>query len=178
MRATFFACALSLFVLSHASAQAQSSYHLFEAMNSRKCAHVQAASMANGATISQWECRSFNGLDLPKYFQWDKIGVGGGYFMLRARHSDKCVQVNQASKENGMPITQWDCLRDQRHFHWKQELAENRAGDQYYYIVNRHSGKCMHVHGGGRENGALITQWDCIDQSNLKWSVIVRGPID
>jgi hypothetical protein len=59
-------------------AQAQSSYHLLEAMNSRKCAHVQAAEQADGATISQWECRDLKQLDPAPYFQSDKINVAAG----------------------------------------------------------------------------------------------------
>jgi Ricin-type beta-trefoil lectin domain-like len=179
MRALTFPILLMLFFTStHANAQASSGYYLLEAMNSRKCAHVQAALQTDGATISQWECRDQKTVDPAPYFQWDKVNVGGEYFMLRARHSGKCAQVNGASNENGAPITQWGCQRDRAHFHWKQTVAENRAGDPYYYIVNRASGKCMHVHGGGSENGALITQWDCVNQSNVKWMVIRRGPID
>jgi hypothetical protein len=86
--------------------------------------------------------------------------------------------VNGASKEDGAPITQWDCQRDRLHFHWKLEVAENRAGDLYYYMVNRASGKCMHVHGGTKDNGAVITQWECVNQPNVKWMVIGRGRID
>ncbi|HJQ60998.1 MAG TPA: RICIN domain-containing protein, partial [Vineibacter sp.] len=82
-------------------------------------------------------------------------------------------QVNQASLENGAPITQWDCV-NQANVYWRLAPADNNL----YYIVNRASGKCMHVHGGKNENGALITQWECINQYNLKWIVTGLVRID
>ena len=38
----------------------------------------------------------------------------------------------------------------------------------YVYLVNKNSKKCLHQHGGINSNGAPITQWDCINQSNVK----------
>jgi hypothetical protein len=144
---TFLVLPVICFTSSLAYSQAKPDYYLLIAMNSYKCAHVQAASQDNSGTISQWQCRDQKQLDVPQYFQWQKINVGGGYFLLQAMHSHKCAQVNGASKENGAAITQWDCQRDRPHFHWKLEVAEDKAGDRYYYIVNRASGKCMHVQG-------------------------------
>ena len=179
MRATVFLVLLmTCFTSTQANAQAKPDYYLLMAMSSYKCAHVQGASQADGGTISQWQCRDQKQLDPPKSFQWEKISIGGEYFMLRAKHSGKCAQVNAASKEDGAPITQWDCQRNRPHFHWKQVLAENKAGDRYYYIVNRVSDKCMHVLGGKNDDGALITQWACVNQPNVKWMVIGRGRID
>ena len=60
-----------------ANSQAKPDYYLLEAMNSHKCAHVQAARQDNGARISQWDCRDQKQLDFPQYFQWQKINVGG-----------------------------------------------------------------------------------------------------
>jgi hypothetical protein len=35
----------------------------------------------------------------------------------------------------------------------------------------------MHVHGGGNENGAPITQWECVNQPNLKWRIPGGTPL-
>lgn len=39
----------------------------------------------------------------------------------------------------------------------------------YYYIIAKHSGKALTVHGGGQENGAYIDQWDNQHTDNQKW---------
>jgi Ricin-type beta-trefoil lectin domain-like len=41
----------------------------------------------------------------------------------------------------------------------------------YYYIRAKHSKKCLHQHGGVLDNGAPITQWDCVDQENVQWRI-------
>jgi hypothetical protein len=150
-------------------AQAQVQYEL-QAMHSNKCAHVEAASKNNGGQISQWTCNANQNdrLDNTRrdFFKWRKINARGEWFKLQAVHSNKCAQVNGASRENGAAITQWDCL-NQANVYWKQTPAENGS----YYIINEASGKCMHVYGGGKENGAIITQWECVNQPNVKWKV-------
>jgi hypothetical protein len=41
----------------------------------------------------------------------------------------------------------------------------------YYYIRAKHSNKCLHQHGGVLDNGAPLTQWDCVDQGNVQWRI-------
>jgi hypothetical protein len=139
-----------------------------------KCVHVQGASQANGATISQWKFLRRRNL------LWEKVDIGGGYFFLKAAHSGKCAQVDGASRANGARISQWDCL-DQDNVKWRQELAPGNYASPVFFVVNKASGKCMHVHGFSHDDGALITQWDCIDQQNVQWywvaACIYYGPL-
>jgi hypothetical protein len=37
-----------------------------------------------------------------------------------------------------------------------------------YHIKARHSGKCVHQHGGILRTGGAVTQWDCINQPNVQ----------
>ena len=46
---------------------------------------------------------------------------------------------------------------------------------EYYFIKAKHSGKCLHQHGGIRGNGARITQWDCVHEPNVKLQKIPAG---
>lgn len=46
---------------------------------------------------------------------------------------------------------------------------------QYYFVVARHSGKCLHQHGGTASDGDPITQWDCVNQGNLKLEKVPAG---
>ena len=50
--------------------------------------------------------------------------------------------------------------------------AESRIS---VFLVAQHSNKCAQVHGGGMENGAAITQWDCVNQPNVIWDVILKS---
>ncbi|WP_191057890.1 RICIN domain-containing protein [Geminicoccus harenae] len=38
----------------------------------------------------------------------------------------------------------------------------------YYYVVAKHSNKCLHQHGATQGNGDAITQWSCVNQPNVK----------
>ncbi len=48
---------------------------------------------------------------------------------------------------------------------------EPRADGTFYFIRAKHSDKCLHQHGAVFDNGAKITQWDCIDQYNVEWEL-------
>jgi hypothetical protein len=51
-------------------------------------------------------------------------------------------------------------------------VAGSQANAQdYYYIVAKHSGKCLHQHGGTQGNGDPITQWDCVNEPNVLWQL-------
>jgi Ricin-type beta-trefoil lectin domain-like len=172
--ALILAAAAGSFAFVPNTANAQEQYEL-RAMNSNKCAHVEAASQVNGGRISQWECNAnqMGRQDNTRrdFFKW-RINVRGEWFMLQAVHSNKCAQVDQASHANDAHITQWDCV-NKDNVYWKKAPA----GSGFYYIVNKASGKCMHVHGGGNQNGTLITQWECVNQPNVKWRIPGATPL-
>ena len=67
---------------------------------------------------------------------------------------------------NGIDITQWDCI-DQPNLLWTLE----EAGNGYFFIKSKKSGKCLHVNHGSKKDGADITQWDCVNQDNLLWTI-------
>lgn len=43
------------------------------------------------------------------------------------------------------------------------------------FIRNKHSGRCAQVAGASNANSAGITQWDCVQQDNVKWTVVDAG---
>jgi hypothetical protein len=142
------------------------------AKHSGKCAQVNGASTANGIAVSQWDC-----LDQSNV-KWSWIEVDNGYVFLKAQHSNKCAQVDGASPANGAKISQWDCV-NQDNVKWALKPVGSSNGSKYYNIVNKATGKCMQVEGAANANGAKISQWDCVDQDNLKWALplapVVRG---
>jgi ricin-type beta-trefoil lectin protein len=40
---------------------------------------------------------------------------------------------------------------------------------EYFFLVAKHSGKCVHQAGATQGNGDPITQWDCVNQPNVQW---------
>jgi N-acetylmuramoyl-L-alanine amidase len=56
---------------------------------------------------------------------------------------------------------------------WWDKLAPPVSG--YNRLVARHSGRCMDVTGGSRNNGAVILQWDCHSGDNQAWSLVPAG---
>jgi GH43 family beta-xylosidase len=49
--------------------------------------------------------------------------------------------------------------------------GETAATPTSYTLVNRNSGKCLDVNGGGTADGTNIFQWTCNGGANQKWSV-------
>ena len=44
-----------------------------------------------------------------------------------------------------------------------------------YFVVAKHSGKCLHQLGATQGNGDRITQWDCVNQPNVKLEEVSAG---
>lgn len=40
------------------------------------------------------------------------------------------------------------------------------------YLVNRHSGKCLTVHGASTKKGAKVDQYRCVGASNQRWTMV------
>lgn len=55
-------------------------------------------------------------------------------------------------------------------FRWEQANSGS-----YNRLVAKHSGRCMDVYGGSRDNGAAIIQWDCHNGDNQAWSLVPVG---
>jgi hypothetical protein len=91
-----------------------------------------------------------------------------GDIFVRAKHSDKCLHIREGSQGNGLPATQWECIR-QNNVLWRFVQVPREPG--FYFIKVKSSDKCIQVNGQSKENGAVISQWDCVNQNNVKWSL-------
>ena len=69
-----------------------------------------------------------------------------------------------------------ECV-NQDNVKWAFKLVETSNGVKYDNIVNKASGKCMQVDNASRANGANISQWDCVDQDNVKWKISSASPV-
>jgi hypothetical protein len=90
---------------------------------------------------------------------------------IQARHSDLCMDIWQASQDNGAELVQWPC-----EFQNNQKFRFLPADiDGYYYIQARHSLKCIDVYQASTDRGARVDQWDCDGSNNLKFELIDSG---
>lgn len=57
-------------------------------------------------------------------------------------------------------------------FLYSLSVTSNTAiASNYFYVIAKHSGKCLHQHGGTTGNGDPITQWECVNQPNVLWKL-------
>ena len=87
-------------------------------------------------------------------------------YALVASHSQKCLDVNGASVDDGAPVIQWQC-----HGGENQQWRIEAAADGYSRIIARHSGKCLDVNGASLDDGASAIQWQCHGGENQQWRI-------
>jgi hypothetical protein len=89
---------------------------------------------------------------------------------LFARHSDRVIDVEGISRDNGARIIQFDWWGggNQR---WRMEPV----GGGYVRIVAQHSGKVLDVSGISMANGAPLVQWEWWGGDNQRFRPEVYG---
>jgi hypothetical protein len=91
-----------------------------------------------------------------------------GFFFISSKINPSFV-VHQlgANNNNGGETTLWNKAT---HGHQGNlQVSFEPAGGEFWYIKFAHSGKYLHVQGGRPDNNQPVTQWDRVDQANLKW---------
>ncbi len=98
--------------------------------------------------------------------------VAKDYYQIVSKNSQKCLDVEAGSKENGANIQQWSCFGGNNQ-KWELRKIE---GD-YYQIISKESDKCLDVENRSMENGANVHQWRCVGEEenwnsdNQKWKL-------
>ena len=132
-------------------------------------ADVMWASQQDGQNVFLWPNNS------SASQEFDLINMGGGFFQLRARHSDKCLMVDrtQVKVGNGRRIAQYPCTdagykSAQSSF---QDINGNCEANALCIdsgrraIKNRYTGKCLDTaNPSGTKPGeqAVLQSWTCI----------------
>ena len=80
-----------------------------------------------------------------------------------ASHSQKCLDVNGGSLDDGASIIQWQCHGGANQ-QWRLEAVTGG-----YQLVARHGGKCLDVRGESTNDGGSILQWSCHGGANQTW---------
>jgi hypothetical protein len=55
---------------------------------------------------------------------------------------------------------------------WELMNGEENQNAQWFRLIAKNSGKCLHVNKASNENGANITQSQCVDQPNVQWQFV------
>jgi hypothetical protein len=124
--------------------------------------HVLGGAAHNEAQISTWNWVNQDNL------KWHIEAAPGGHYFLSSKVNHEFV-VHQlgANHDNGGHITLWN---KSTHGHQGNlQVTFEPAGGEYWYIKFVHSGKYVHVQGGLPDNNQPVTQWEKVDQANLKW---------
>jgi len=128
--------------------------------------HVYGGNPADNTPVSTWAW-----VDQPN-LKWHIEPVPGkpGFFFLASAANPRFV-LHQlgATHDNGSAISTWN---KETHGHQGNlQVSFEPAGGDYWYIRFAHSGKYVHVQGAATGNNTPVTQWDKVDQPNLKWRI-------
>ena len=86
------------------------------------------------------------------------------------RRTNKCLDVEYLSKDNGAHVQQWD--------YWggaNQKWRIKQVAPGRYNFMSVNSGKLMDIFGASTNNGAQLVQWAANGGSNQQWSFTPTG---
>jgi hypothetical protein len=95
-------------------------------------------------------------------FEITKEGVSGKNFYVCAKHSGKYLGINNVSKDNGATAVQWGLNPahiDLPGYYDNHKFQLIDAGDGYWFLRAKHSGKYLGINNVSKDNGATAVQW-------------------
>lgn len=137
-------------------------YYYIGNKNSGKYLDVEGASTADGANIQQYSKAAVD------QQQWEFQDAGNGYYYIISKKSGKAVGVAGGSTGNtadGANVIQWAKVATADDQKWKLE----DAGNGYFYIVNKNSGKVLDVAGSSLVDKGNVLQYQKANGDNQKW---------
>ncbi|QES51953.1 hypothetical protein DEJ50_33110 [Streptomyces venezuelae] len=91
--------------------------------------------------------------------------VDRGFFLIKARHSNMCLDVAHASMAHAAPVVQARCWSG----HNQQWRLVPQGDGRSFKIQARHSNLCLDVAHASRKHGAPVVQANCSGGSNQVW---------
>ncbi|MFC1994318.1 RICIN domain-containing protein [Chloroflexota bacterium] len=144
----------------YAWAPSSDNYYQITSVNSGKC--IDSSGYADGDNIHQWTYFGFQNQ------QWVFEHVGGGYYRIVNRYSEKVLDVLSYSKEDKANVIQWH-WHDTDNEKWRLHLLQGGK----YKIINKNSGKVLDVLSYSKINGGNIIQYHWQNTNNQKWQIEV-----
>jgi chitinase len=96
--------------------------------------------------------------------------VDSAKYMIRSLGSGKCLDVPNASDENGLQLQQWDCYNSD-----PQVFIITGVGNSFYKIASAKTGKVLDIRDASTSNGAALQQWDGYNSIQQQFSLEDRG---
>lgn len=100
------------------------------------CLDVSEASLANAASIEQWECLGVNN----QVFRLRSVANVTNGFNVIAMHSGQCMNTRARATADGTLVNQWPCDGASN-----QVWVYQNLGNDHFRLVDSNSGKCLTV---------------------------------
>ncbi|MEU5051357.1 RICIN domain-containing protein [Streptomyces sp. NPDC021096] len=88
------------------------------------------------------------------------------YFRIVNHGSNKCLEIDNSSDENGARAQQWGCGNQTGNL-WYLDHVVNEV-----YMIRNYSDKCLEISDSRTDNGAPAQQWTCNRRNDgMLWHV-------
>ncbi|MDG5805783.1 RICIN domain-containing protein [Streptomyces ossamyceticus] len=136
-----------------------STYYTIKNVNSGLLMNVDQSSTLDRGSVNQWA--STGGANQ----QWSIVPVSGQLYKIVNRNSGKVLDINNFSHRRGTSLQQYSYAGGNNQL-W---YFEPTSGG--YVIRNFESRQVLEVGGGSTADGAAISQWMSLNQSNQAWTI-------
>ncbi len=96
-----------------------------------------------------------------------KNAVFVGYYYIKAKHSNKYLEIQSASQDAGAQVQQ-GAFQGGDHQQWMLVMVENG----YYFVFAKHSNKCIDVGFADKNDGAKVMQSGLNGGDNQLWKLL------
>lgn len=141
---------------------------------SGRCLTVDRAALnnlADATNIYQWDCLG-EPIQLWRLQHVFSYSNNRGGYQVIARHSNKCMEVQDSEVVTGSNVQQGSCLGEtQLNQVWK--LEQPTAGAVEFLLKPQHAlNQCLDISGGQIANASNIQQETCNSGARQKWTII------
>ncbi|WP_405087627.1 endo-1,4-beta-xylanase [Microbispora sp. NBC_01389] len=138
---------------------------LFDGNGNKKAAYTSVLNALNNAGPGPTNTPTATPTVTPTVTPTTTPTSGGGSGAIRGVASGRCVDVPNASQNDGTQVQLWDCNGQSN-----QTWSFTSAGE-----IRVYGGKCLDA--GGTGNGAIVQIYSCWGGDNQKWRVNGDGSI-
>jgi len=127
--------------------------------------HVHGGQAHNDANITTWQWADSNNL------KWtlEHVPNSNNFYICSVVDPNFVLHQSGNNHDNGGQVTLWD---KRSHGHQGNLQVTITQHGEWWGIRFAHSGKYAHVHGGQVANGTQVSQWDWVEQNNLRWRIV------
>lgn len=132
--------------------------------HSGMCLNVAHASPYNGASVVQATCSGYNNERWTFRHVDTDWWTGYRFYQVVVKHSGKCLDVKDGSKDHAAPVIQYSCNGG-----GNQQWRFVDLGNGYSFLIARHSDMCLNVAYASMQHAAPVVQAICSNGPNEHW---------